>query len=200
MTVTIDRELAVETQINLARLAVEVGAAIGGNCRGRSLEPGIDGSGSADPTKARLMLDFDDPPNEVTIDAAIAAYPALPANVGSQFAATANVPEHVAIVSLDPGEHVGLQVTLSVSLAGPPSKDGIARALVPVWREPGGAVEIGLPLRDAASQIVGVALDFAVQQLGGANVGVAISFTQRASGTVRVLHLEARELYRKDLP
>ena len=158
----------------------------------RYLRPGI--------VSTDVTLVFDGDPVDVDLDAAIAAWPELPDGIGEQFAATANVPEHVEIVTLAPGEHVGLRVILAVSLAGPPSKDGIAEALLPVWREPGGDVQIGQPLRSSASRISNIALDFAVQQLGGADVGVAISFLQRASGTVRVLALDVQELYRKDLP
>lgn len=202
MTSTITKETAAGnvTPGMLDQFADELAAATGIRCRGSHVQRGRNLADQDDPTKDHLVIFFDSPPIDAQVDAAIAAFPALPASVGDQFAATANVPEHVEIVALAPGEHVGLQVTLSVSLAGPPSKDGIVRALVPVWREPGGAVEIGQPLRDASSRIVGVALDFAVQQLSGADVGVAISFTQRASGTVRVLALDVQELYRKDLP
>lgn len=179
------------------QFAAELTAKTGVVCQGTV----VNNTPAADPVNNdRLDIVFDGDPVEATVDAAIAAFPSLPEAIGDQFAADANVPTHTKIIPLNPGEHVGLRVTMAVSLAGQGiSSDGILVGLVPVWREPGGAVAIERATMQTASRVPSIAISLSAFELDNATVGVAISYTQRASGTVRLLHLEVEEIYRKVL-
>ena len=172
-------------------LAAKHGA-LGATCLGVT----IDGGEVTD----SLIMSFDQAPNEAALDAAIAAYPESPSGMGSSFAAVANVPTLVRPILLAPGEHVGLKITLAVSLAGVTASDCIIEASVPVWCNANGTIDFERPKSASSSRITGVAIEVTVQQLNGIDAGVAISYSQRAGGTVTVLYLEVLELYRKTIP
>lgn len=125
---------------------------------------------------------FDVAPNEVNLDAAIAAYPAYPAGVPDQWTIANNSYSNIYETDLAEGECIGAKIDLLVAFVTDSLDEEMISLVVSAHREVGGSAVVSNPATTSAGNIPGLRIE---TETSGNRI--IIKFKMRRAGTLRVI-------------
>jgi hypothetical protein len=164
-----------------AEIAAKAGV-IGSLCTGISISGG-------DPND-EFAFSFDGAPDDVALDAAIAAYPSTSQPPQGQFAGTANTTYTIREIPLAPGQHIAFTVLAHLrtgSIAA--SRCEVARAFGCAHRQPNGTIVVPRLATSVAGTVPGFDL-----HVTATATGILISYSVRASEDFEMLWSEVEIL------